>query len=149
MLYSDCLMPFTWQSANEQKRWRDWMTGGWLMLARADSDIITLVKMFRFFLWKPKCMYRLFATQLQGLVGELREGLHAALAELSELRQRDTSLEDKLQTHLTDVDDKIMGLKNSLNTFKVVNSKHKHFLNVNMIWSIWLGLCWSWNKLYQ
>lgn len=64
----------------------------------------------------------LFATQLQGLVGELRQGLHAALMELSELRQRDNSLEDKLQTRLTEVDDKIMGLKNSLNTFKVVES---------------------------
>lgn len=60
--------------------------------------------------------------QLQGLVGELREGLHAALMELSELRQRDNGLENKLQENLTEVDDKIMGLKNSLNTFKVVES---------------------------
>lgn len=60
--------------------------------------------------------------QLQGLVGELREGLHAALTELSELRQRDGGLEDKLQAHLTEVDDKIMGLKNSLNTFKVAKT---------------------------
>nr|XP_046258918.1 rho guanine nucleotide exchange factor 33 [Scatophagus argus] len=57
-------------------------------------------------------------AQLQGLVAELREGLHAALTELCELRQRDHSLEEKLQAHQTDVDDKIMGLKNSLNTFK-------------------------------
>uniref|UniRef100_A0A665TG40 DH domain-containing protein n=1 Tax=Echeneis naucrates TaxID=173247 RepID=A0A665TG40_ECHNA len=56
--------------------------------------------------------------QLQGLVAELREGLHAALMELGELRQRDQSLEEKLQAHQTDVDDKIMSLKNSLNTFK-------------------------------
>lgn len=65
-------------------------------------------------------------------MGELREGLHAALVELSELRQRDNSLEDKLQTHLTEVDDKIMGLKNSLNTFKVVKSTHTntHILNL-------------------
>lgn len=62
-----------------------------------------------------------FATQLQGLVGELREGLHAVLMELSELRQKDNGLEDKLQSHLTEVDDKIMGLKNSLNTFKVLD----------------------------
>lgn len=54
-------------------------------------------------------------------MGELREGLHAVLMELSELRQKDNGLEDKLQSHLTEVDDKIMGLKNSLNTFKVVD----------------------------
>uniref|UniRef100_A0A3Q3AZA8 Rho guanine nucleotide exchange factor 33 n=2 Tax=Kryptolebias marmoratus TaxID=37003 RepID=A0A3Q3AZA8_KRYMA len=57
-------------------------------------------------------------TQLQGLLGELRGGLHAALADLSQLRQRDHDLEEKLHAHQTDVDDKIMGLKNSLNTFK-------------------------------
>ncbi|XP_051275615.1 rho guanine nucleotide exchange factor 33 isoform X1 [Dicentrarchus labrax] len=57
-------------------------------------------------------------AQLQGLVAELREGLHTALTELCELRQRDHGLEEKLQAHQTDVDDKIMGLKNSLNTFK-------------------------------
>lgn len=56
---------------------------------------------------------------MQGLVAELHEGLHAALTELSELHQRDQGLEDKIQAHQTDVDDKIMGLKNSLNTFKV------------------------------
>uniref|UniRef100_UPI0037E982C8 rho guanine nucleotide exchange factor 33 n=1 Tax=Semicossyphus pulcher TaxID=241346 RepID=UPI0037E982C8 len=57
-------------------------------------------------------------VQLQGLVAELREGLHAALTELCVLRQRDNCLEEKLQAHETEVDDKIMGLKNSLNTFK-------------------------------
>ncbi|XP_039995640.1 rho guanine nucleotide exchange factor 33 [Xiphias gladius] len=56
--------------------------------------------------------------KLQGLVAELREGLHAALTELRELHHRDAGLEEKLQAHQTDVDDKIMGLKNSLNTFK-------------------------------
>lgn len=64
-------------------------------------------------------------TQLQGLVAELREGLHAALTELYELRQRDHGLEEKLQAHQTDVDDKIMGLKNSLNTFKVLEMLHR------------------------
>ncbi|XP_077352321.1 rho guanine nucleotide exchange factor 33 isoform X2 [Festucalex cinctus] len=57
-------------------------------------------------------------AQLQGLVAELREGLHVSLAELCELRQKDLQLEESLQAHQTDVDDKIMGLKNSLNTFK-------------------------------
>ncbi|XP_040905220.1 rho guanine nucleotide exchange factor 33 [Toxotes jaculatrix] len=57
-------------------------------------------------------------AQLQGLVAELHEGLHTALTELRELRQRDHGLEEKLQAHQTDVDDKIMGLKNSINTFK-------------------------------
>ncbi|XP_061915541.1 rho guanine nucleotide exchange factor 33 isoform X3 [Entelurus aequoreus] len=54
-------------------------------------------------------------AQLQGLVAELREGLRDSLAEL---HQRDHRLEEKLQAHQTDVDDRIMGLKNSLNTFK-------------------------------
>ncbi|XP_071385717.1 rho guanine nucleotide exchange factor 33 [Centroberyx affinis] len=57
-------------------------------------------------------------AQLQGLVAELREGLCGALTELRELRQRDQGLEERLQAHQSDVDDKIMGLKNSLNTFK-------------------------------
>lgn len=57
-------------------------------------------------------------SQLQGLVVELREELHAALSELCELRQKDESLEEQLQAHQTDVDDRIMSLKNSLNTFK-------------------------------
>ncbi|CAG6016574.1 unnamed protein product [Menidia menidia] len=59
-----------------------------------------------------------FVPQLQGLLVELRKGIQAALTELSELRQKDQDLEEKLQAHQTDVDDKIMGLKNSLNTFK-------------------------------
>ncbi|XP_057703324.1 rho guanine nucleotide exchange factor 33 isoform X2 [Corythoichthys intestinalis] len=57
-------------------------------------------------------------AQLQGLVAELREGLRVSLAELCELRQKDRQLEESLQAHQTDADDKIMGLKNSLNTFK-------------------------------
>ncbi|KAM4729834.1 uncharacterized protein arhgef33 isoform 3-T3 [Anableps anableps] len=57
-------------------------------------------------------------SQVQGLLVELREGLRAALAELGELHQRDHVLEEKLQAYQTEVDDKIMGLKNSLNTFK-------------------------------
>lgn len=61
----------------------------------------------------------LHVIQVQGLLVELREGLRAAVAELADLRQRDHVLEEKLQAHQTEVDDKIMGLKNSLNTFKV------------------------------
>ncbi|XP_037322398.2 rho guanine nucleotide exchange factor 33 isoform X2 [Pungitius pungitius] len=57
-------------------------------------------------------------AQLQGLVAELREGLHGALTELCELRHRDHGLEEKIRLHQSDVDDKIIGLKNSLNTFK-------------------------------
>lgn len=77
----------------------------------------------------------LHVKQLQGLVAELREGLHAALTELCELRQRDHGLEDKLQAHQTDVDDKIMSLKNSLNTFKVLEMlqivhTHSHTQNL-------------------
>ncbi|KAM6915806.1 uncharacterized protein arhgef33 [Xenentodon cancila] len=54
----------------------------------------------------------------QELLAELRRGLQAALTDLSRLRQRDHGLEEKLQAHQTDVDEKIMSLKNSLNTFK-------------------------------
>ncbi|XP_077585350.1 rho guanine nucleotide exchange factor 33 isoform X1 [Stigmatopora nigra] len=57
-------------------------------------------------------------AQLQGLVAELREGLRVSLAELCELRQKDRQLEESLQAQQSDADDKIMGLKNSLNTFK-------------------------------
>ncbi|KAJ3610473.1 hypothetical protein NHX12_022565 [Muraenolepis orangiensis] len=57
-------------------------------------------------------------VQLQGLVVQLREGLHCALEELSELRQRTNFQEETLQSHLRDVDRKFIGLKNSLNTFK-------------------------------
>ncbi|XP_034041386.1 rho guanine nucleotide exchange factor 33 isoform X2 [Thalassophryne amazonica] len=57
-------------------------------------------------------------VQPQGLVEELRDRLHAALMELCELRQRDHDLEEKLQAHQTDMDEKIIGIKNSLNTFK-------------------------------
>ena len=57
-------------------------------------------------------------------MAELREGLHSALTELRELHHRDAGLEEKLQAHQTDVDDKIMGLKNSLNTFKVMGRLH-------------------------
>ncbi|XP_027863306.1 rho guanine nucleotide exchange factor 33 isoform X3 [Xiphophorus couchianus] len=57
-------------------------------------------------------------SEVQGLLVELREGLRAAVAELADLHQRDHVLEEKLQAHQTEVDDKIMGLKNSLNTFK-------------------------------
>lgn len=72
-------------------------------------------------------MLSCFVLQLQGLLVELRQGLRAALTELSELRQRDHDLEEKLQAHQTDVDDKIMGLKNSLNSFKVLQTPI-HFL---------------------
>lgn len=79
---------------------------------------------------------------------ELRQELKAALTELSELRQRDHSLEEKLRAHQTDVDDKIMGLKNSLNTFKVLEmqeskEKKKKKLNAltqNLFWVRWDGL---------
>ncbi|XP_068424993.1 rho guanine nucleotide exchange factor 33 [Clinocottus analis] len=56
--------------------------------------------------------------QLQGLVAELREGLHVALTELSELRHRDQGLEAELRAHETDVDDKITSLKKSLKALK-------------------------------
>ncbi|XP_067092956.1 rho guanine nucleotide exchange factor 33 [Osmerus mordax] len=57
-------------------------------------------------------------AQLQALVAELRSGLQGALQEVCVLQQRDCSLEEKLQAHQSDVDDRIMGLRNSLNTFK-------------------------------
>nr|XP_020457478.1 rho guanine nucleotide exchange factor 33 [Monopterus albus] len=75
---------------------------------------------------------KLEIVQLQGLMAELHEGLHAALMELRELRHRDHGLEEKLQAHQTDVDDKIMGLKNSLNTFKeALNTALLHVKDVS------------------
>lgn len=77
--------------------------------------------------------------QLWGLVVELREGLQAALGELCELRQKDHGLEEKLQAHQTDVDDKIMGLKNTLNTFKVLeklDSKNTHLHSLVLVWPL-------------
>lgn len=88
-------------------------------------------------LLKTLSIHLRLVLQLQGLVAELREGLHAALTELGELRHRDHSLEEKLQAHQTDVDDKIMGLKNSLNTFKVLRDaaqeKHTHIYTQSIL----------------
>lgn len=76
--------------------------------------------------------------QLQGLVAELREGLQTALKELCELRQRDQGMEERLRAHQTDVDDKIMGLKNSLNTFKVPGTLQRGNTHTHGVYS-WRG----------
>lgn len=92
--------------------------------------------------WKHDVFPLLLVKQLQSLVAELREGLHAAQTELCELRQRDHGLEDKLQAHQTDVDDKIMGLKNSLNTFKVLEMLHSEHAHTQSLFSVrWRGHC--------
>ncbi|KAK6293756.1 hypothetical protein J4Q44_G00360820 [Coregonus suidteri] len=57
-------------------------------------------------------------AQLQALVAELRTGLQGVLQDVSALQQRDRGLEEMAQGHQSDVDDRIMGIRNSLNTFK-------------------------------
>ncbi|XP_019903034.1 rho guanine nucleotide exchange factor 33 isoform X2 [Esox lucius] len=57
-------------------------------------------------------------AQLQALVVELRSGLQGALQDMSVLQQNHSRLEQRVQAHQSDVDDQIMGIRNSLNTFK-------------------------------
>ncbi|KAL0964549.1 hypothetical protein UPYG_G00325480 [Umbra pygmaea] len=57
-------------------------------------------------------------NQLHALVVELRAGLQGALQDMSVLRQRGNGLDERVQFHQRDVDDRIMGIRNSLNTFK-------------------------------
>ncbi|XP_014010432.1 rho guanine nucleotide exchange factor 33 isoform X3 [Salmo salar] len=57
-------------------------------------------------------------AQLQALVVELRTGLQGVLQDVSALQQRDRGLEERAQGQQSDVDDRIMGIRNSLNTFK-------------------------------
>ncbi|KAJ8013853.1 hypothetical protein DPEC_G00034120 [Dallia pectoralis] len=56
--------------------------------------------------------------QLQALVMELHTGLQGVLQDMCVLRQNDSHLEERVQIHQSDVDDRIMGIRNSLNTFK-------------------------------
>ncbi|XP_064868840.1 rho guanine nucleotide exchange factor 33 isoform X4 [Oncorhynchus nerka] len=56
--------------------------------------------------------------QLQSLVAELRTLLQGVLQDMAALQQRDSSLEERAQAHQRDLDDRIMGIRNSLNTFK-------------------------------
>ncbi|KAL4641319.1 rho guanine nucleotide exchange factor 33 [Arapaima gigas] len=57
-------------------------------------------------------------AQLQGLAAELKAGLMGTIQELSVLKQRDGSLEDQMRNYQSDMEEKILGIKNSLNTFK-------------------------------
>ncbi|XP_029554526.1 rho guanine nucleotide exchange factor 33 isoform X6 [Salmo trutta] len=57
-------------------------------------------------------------AQLQSLVAELRTLLQGVLQDMAALQQRDSSLEERAQAHQRDLDDRIMGIRNSLNTFK-------------------------------
>ncbi|KAM9559624.1 rho guanine nucleotide exchange factor 33-like isoform 1-T1 [Salvelinus alpinus] len=57
-------------------------------------------------------------AQLQSLVAELRTLLQGVLQDMAVLQQRDSSLEERAQAHQRDLDDRIMGIRNSLNTFK-------------------------------
>ncbi|CAL8367820.1 unnamed protein product [Gadus morhua 'NCC'] len=61
---------------------------------------------------------RLEIIQLQGLVVQLREGLHCALVELSELRQRTQSQEEGLRADLLDVQQEMSDLKTTVSAFK-------------------------------
>nr|XP_046207893.1 rho guanine nucleotide exchange factor 33-like [Oncorhynchus gorbuscha] len=56
--------------------------------------------------------------QLQSLVAELRTLLQGVLQDMAALQQRDSSLEERAQAHQRDLDDRIMGIRKSLNTFK-------------------------------
>ncbi|XP_018595513.2 rho guanine nucleotide exchange factor 33 [Scleropages formosus] len=75
-------------------------------------------------------------AQLQAMAMELKAGLMGAIQELSVLKQQDGSLEERMMSYQGDVDEKILGIKNSLNTFKEdlstalsqikeINSRHK------------------------
>ncbi|CDQ65896.1 unnamed protein product [Oncorhynchus mykiss] len=57
-------------------------------------------------------------AQLQALVVELRTGLQGVLQDVSVLQQRGRGLEERAQGQQSEVDDRIMGIRNSLNTFK-------------------------------
>ncbi|XP_055784106.1 rho guanine nucleotide exchange factor 33-like [Salvelinus fontinalis] len=57
-------------------------------------------------------------AQLQSLVAELRTLLQGVLQDMAVLQQRDSSLEERAHAHQRDLDDRIMGIRNSLNTFK-------------------------------
>ncbi|KAJ8393204.1 hypothetical protein AAFF_G00062760 [Aldrovandia affinis] len=81
-------------------------------------------------------MSRTIADKLQALTAELRDGLFAVMEDLSTLKQRDSSLEEAVRDLQSDTEEKILGLRNSLNTFKEdllaalslireVNSRHR------------------------
>ncbi|XP_041739690.1 rho guanine nucleotide exchange factor 33-like isoform X1 [Coregonus clupeaformis] len=57
-------------------------------------------------------------AQLQSLMAELHTGLQGVLQDVAALQQRNSSLEERAQTHQRDLDDRIMGIRNYLNTFK-------------------------------
>ncbi|XP_036409029.1 rho guanine nucleotide exchange factor 33-like [Megalops cyprinoides] len=74
-------------------------------------------------------------AQLQAMAVELKGGLMGAMQDLSVLKQRGSSLEERMRGYQKDTEEKILGIKNSLNTFKEdlsatlsqikeVNSKH-------------------------
>ncbi|KAG7492937.1 hypothetical protein MATL_G00019640 [Megalops atlanticus] len=74
-------------------------------------------------------------AQLQAMAVELKGGLMGAIQDLSMLKQRGSSLEERMRGYQKDTEEKILGIKNSLNTFKEdlsatlsqikeVNSKH-------------------------
>ncbi|XP_048862672.1 LOW QUALITY PROTEIN: rho guanine nucleotide exchange factor 33 [Brienomyrus brachyistius] len=57
-------------------------------------------------------------AKLQTVVLELKTGLMGAIQDLSSLKLRDGSLEERVRSYRSDMDEKILGVKNTLNTFK-------------------------------
>ncbi|XP_023651965.2 rho guanine nucleotide exchange factor 33 isoform X2 [Paramormyrops kingsleyae] len=57
-------------------------------------------------------------AKLQAMVSELKAGLMGAIEDLSSLQLRDGSLEERVRSYHSDMDEKILGVKNTLNTFK-------------------------------
>uniref|UniRef100_W5NFK4 Rho guanine nucleotide exchange factor (GEF) 33 n=1 Tax=Lepisosteus oculatus TaxID=7918 RepID=W5NFK4_LEPOC len=57
-------------------------------------------------------------AELQALAAELKSGLTGALQDISNIQQRDHNLEESMMSFHSEVDEKLLGMRNSLNTFK-------------------------------
>ncbi|KAG5855542.1 hypothetical protein ANANG_G00050140 [Anguilla anguilla] len=57
-------------------------------------------------------------AQLQALTADLKAGLVGAIQDLSVLKQSSCVLEDRMRNYQNDIEEKILGIRNSLNTFK-------------------------------
>ncbi|XP_061079532.1 rho guanine nucleotide exchange factor 33 [Conger conger] len=57
-------------------------------------------------------------AQLQALTADLKAGLAGAVQDLSSLSQSSCALEDRMRNYQRDIEEKILGVRNSLNTFK-------------------------------
>ncbi|KAG9338053.1 hypothetical protein JZ751_027129 [Albula glossodonta] len=55
---------------------------------------------------------------LQAIAVELKAGLVGVIQDLAMLKQKGSSLEERMRDYQNDMEDKILGIRNSLNTFK-------------------------------